>query len=399
VRIGWPGVGLAALALFACRAAPPSVGESVQDDAHPPQPWRQLTASEQATFDLGYAVFNTNFVPANRPAGRIDGLGPLFNSPSCDSCHNSRRRGRGPVSNGEAPSDLVIQLGTLLPDGTVKRGTDEYGYILNTAAIKGFKPEARVTIRYQERVRVLGDGTQVKLRAPLYEIDDLSGPVLPQATVLMPRLPPLAQGDGLLERVPRSELAHIAAEQSRGRAGIRGRVSELRVGQTATVGRFGWQASEPSVASQVGNAFAREMGLTNPVVGRIDCGSQDLACQSAPTGGTPEVQPELFEAVLAFQRLHAVPVRRLADPSSHGGRLFVRIGCAECHQPSLRVEIDGESGALIHPYTDLLLHDGRARTIEEAILWHAGEGRAASDGYARLPAGQRRALVSWVEGL
>jgi CxxC motif-containing protein (DUF1111 family) len=99
------------------------------------------------------------------------------------------------------------------------------------------------------------------------------------------------------------------------------------------------------------------MGLTNPVVGRIDCGSRDLACQSAPTGGTPEVEPELFEAVVTFQRLHAVPVQRLADPSSSGGRLFVRVGCAACHLPSLRVEIDGESRSVIRPYTDLLLHD------------------------------------------
>jgi hypothetical protein len=72
------------------------VGVSVQDDAHPPQPWRTLSSNEQAAFDLGYAVFNTLWVPANTPAGRIDGLGPLFNSPGCDTCHNSRRRGRGP---------------------------------------------------------------------------------------------------------------------------------------------------------------------------------------------------------------------------------------------------------------------------------------------------------------
>lgn len=432
---------LAMLALFACRAAPQSIGETVQDDAHPPQPWRKLATSEQAAFDLGYAVFNTDFVPANHPPGRIDGLGPLFNSQSCDSCHNSRRRGRGPFGEGDAPSDLVIQLGTLLPDGTVKRGTDEYGYILNTAAIKGFKPEARVTIRYEERVRVLGDGAQGKLRTPVYEIDGLSGPALPQATVLMPRLPPLVQGDGLLEQVPRSELARIAAEQSRGGAGIHGHISDVVVGTTVTVGRFGWQASEPSVASQIGNAFAREMGLTNAVVGRIDCGSQDVSCQSAPSGGTPEVEPELFDAVVTFQRLHAVPVQRLADPSSPGGRLFVRVGCAECHRPSLRVEIEGEPRAVVHPYTDLLLHDmgkgladrdiegkaarsewrtaplwgmnaayatgqkprllhdGRATSLEEAILWHDGEGRAAADRYARLSAEQRRALVSWVEGL
>ena len=187
-------VALATLALAAC-STPRSIGDSVQDAAHPPQAWRELTASEHAAFDLGYAVFNTDFVPANQPPGRIDGLGPLFNSPSCDTCHNSRRRGRGPLGDGDAPSDLVIQLGRRLPDGHVQRGTNEYGFVLNTAAIKGFRPEARVSISYAEQVRVLLDGTQVKLRAPSYHISDLSGPQLPRNTVLMPRLPPPVQGE------------------------------------------------------------------------------------------------------------------------------------------------------------------------------------------------------------
>src|SRR5262249_38391380 len=129
-------VALATLALAGCRT-PPSIGDSVQDDAHPPQAWRELTPAEHSAFDPGYAVFNTDFVPANHPPGRIDGLGPLFNSPSCDTCHNSRRRGRGPLGDGDAPSDLVIQLGLRLPDGRVQRGTDDYGFVLNTAAIKG----------------------------------------------------------------------------------------------------------------------------------------------------------------------------------------------------------------------------------------------------------------------
>jgi CxxC motif-containing protein (DUF1111 family) len=102
-----------------------SIGVTVQGDAHPPRSWRILTTEEQADFDLGYAVFNTEWVAANSPAGKIDGLGPIFNAQSCDACHNSRRRGRGPRGDGEAPSDLVIQLGSRLPDGTVQRVTPE----------------------------------------------------------------------------------------------------------------------------------------------------------------------------------------------------------------------------------------------------------------------------------
>src|SRR6202011_3264113 len=139
-------------------AAPPasaaarSIGTTVQQDAHPPHTWRALSSAEQAQFDLGYAVFNTEWVPANTPKGRIDGLGPLFNSHSCDACHNSRRRGRGPRGDGEAPSDLVVQLGRVSSGAAanrpVRRGSRDYGFVLNTSAIKGFDPEASVRVQY-----------------------------------------------------------------------------------------------------------------------------------------------------------------------------------------------------------------------------------------------------------
>ena len=415
-----------------------TVGETVQDDAHPPQSWRPLSSAEQSAFDLGYAVFNTEWVPANSPAGRIDGLGPLFNSQGCDACHNSRRRGRGPGGNGEAPSDLVIQLGRLLPDGSVRRGTDEYGYVLNTAAIKGFSPEAKVWIQYDERLETLADGPAIRLRQPRYRADHLSGPPLPPHTVLMPRLPPPVQGPGLLELVPRAELLRIAQSQRQNTLAVRGRIAWL---DATTIGRFGWQATEPSVASQVANAFSREMGLTTTLVSHIDCGGGDVACATAATGGSPEVEPVLFDAVVAFQRLHSVPLQRVTDESAQGAHLFRHVGCADCHREALPVATSDTTRTVIHPYTDLLvhdmgagladrdiegepvrsqwrtaplwgmhaavvtdqplrlLHDGRARSVEEAIAWHDGEGGGARAAFMHLSAQQRRELVLWIDAL
>jgi CxxC motif-containing protein (DUF1111 family) len=417
----------------------PAIGESVQEDAHPPHPWRTLSPDEQAKFELGYEVFNTEWVPANTPSGRIDGLGPVYNSHSCDACHNSRRRGRGPRGDGEAPSDLVFQIGTLQPDGTVRRGTTEYGFVLNPVATKGFTAEARISIRYEDRVRALKDGTQVTLHLPHYTVDKLSGPPLPAHTVLLPRMPPPVQGSGLLELVPQSELDRIAAEQRRN-----GSVHNHLPG-----GRFGWQATEPTVASQIASAFSREMGLTTPLMSRIDCGSADMACQNAPNGGTPEVEAELFEAVLFFQKLHAVPVAQLVSESEPGTRLFLTLGCGECHRTTLRViapsagagTAAGSTVAKIHPYTDLLLHDlgpgladrdiddklvhsewrtaplwgmhavavsgqpprflhdGRARSVEEAILWHDGEAWDARERFSALSQTDRRTLLEWMNEL
>jgi CxxC motif-containing protein (DUF1111 family) len=468
------------------------VGTTVQDDAHSPQPWRTLTASEQARFDTGYAVFNTEWAPANSPPGRIDGLGPSFNSQSCDSCHNSRRRGRGPRADGEAPSDLVIQLGQKITRTYVARGNPDYGYVLNTSAIRGFRPEARVSIAYEIRSVTLSDGTIVELREPRYQVRSLDGPKLLPNTVLMPRMPPPVQGAGLLELVPSAELERVSRLQHAAADAIRGRVGWLQtntheagagranvaadanivrvpanahtpradianvaadVGRPGArthgsradagrvVGRFGWQASEPTVASQIGVAFAREMGLTNPLESTDDCEPWNDVCRTAPSGGSPEVEPELFDAVVAFERWHSVPVVQTPDLSSQGARLFAATGCAQCHRTTLRIDAGTKDDAVIHPYTDLLLHemgdgladrtldgcavpglwrtaplwgmhaasvsgqpihllhDGRARSIEEAILWHDSEARAARERYAHSSAAQRRILTEWIGSL
>src|SRR5262245_61719512 len=102
------------------------------------------------------------------------------------------------------------------------------------------------------------------------------------------------------------------------------------------LGRFGWQATEPTLASLTAVAFAREMGLTNPLVSASDCGGWNVACRAAASGGSPEVEPDLFQAVVAFERWHAVPVERTPDPSSPGARLFQSTGCAECHRMTLK---------------------------------------------------------------
>jgi CxxC motif-containing protein (DUF1111 family) len=313
--------------------------------------------------------------------------------------------------------------------------------VLNTSAIKGFEPEASVRIEYEPRQVLLADGTSVELRQPRYHVENLSGPELPAATVLMPRMPPPVQGVGLLERVPQFELEQIASSERAATADIRGRISWLQMRRDRSIGRFGWQASEPTVASQIGVAFAREMGLTNPLVSGDDCGKWNVACRSAATGGSPEVAADLFDAVIAFERWHAVPVSKIVDESALGARLFESCGCADCHRANLRIDLGNEDHALIQPYTDLLLHtmgqgladrdlggtpvrslwrtaplwgmhaayvsgqplrllhDGRARSVEEAILWHGVEARRARDNYAHLSQQQRRALVEWIQGL
>jgi len=201
-------------------------------------------------------------------------------------------------------------------------------------------------------------------------------------------------------------------------------------------GRFGWQAGTRSVRDQTAKAFSREMGLHSADYPMDDCGD-DAACADAPEGGEPEVSEDFLRALTQFQSLLAVPQADALDgkAEAEGARLFRRTGCTACHLPSLPVEgIDGVHQ--IAAYTDLrrhdlgddladrridgvvvesrwrtaplwgiahlprggqlgLLHDGRARSVEEAILWHAGEADDARKAYMALPQAERALLTDW----
>lgn len=424
--------GYALAALVAAAACGGAAASSAADgyagfaDARNPPPYAPLDATERERYDLGHTLLNTHWVPAGTPsAGRRDGLGPLFNAASCDACHNNGARGQGLDKDGAAPAALVVQL-RRAGERNADIADPGYGHALNIGALDGFTPEADVQVRYVERGGAYPDGTRWTLREPRYELRALSAGPLAADTVIAPRLAPQLFGAGLLERVPDSELRTNAA-----RGG--GRLSRLPDGR---IGRFGWQATTATVEDQTATALSREMGLSSPLIGHDDCTERQRACRAAPSGGTPEVSPEFMQAFAAFQRHLAVPRTPMAarDESAR----FAALGCAACHRASVPVErVPGI--ATITPYTDLLLHDlgtgladrradgriepsafrtaplwglghaarrplallhdGRARSVEEAILWHDGEARAARRRFERLDADARRALLAWVTSL
>jgi len=411
---------------------------SIQPDARTPVSWRGLTAEEQARFDLGHAVFNTTWLPAGQGSGRRDGLGPVFNLGHCDGCHNSRRRGRGARSDvARAPGELVVQAGAW-QNGRLQRFHPRFGHLINTDAIDGFAPEAEVIIRYTALTRTRADGSEQRLWQPVYQVTPADGQPLPDDLVLMPRLASHVQGAGLLEQIPEQ----VIVDGARARPDRpQGMVSWLETPGGRQLGRFGWQASEPSIARQIAVAFAREMGLTTQLVPVIDCAAHDHACRNAANGGEPEVAQELFDAVVAFQQWEAV--RRTPDAAARlqqlaeGEHLFHSTGCADCH----RAQMPTLDGGVIAPYTDLLLHDlgpeladrtvagepipsrwrtaplwglstaqegarvlrlmhdGRARSVDEAIGWHGGSAAPARARYERLAPTQRQTLAGWVEAL
>jgi CxxC motif-containing protein (DUF1111 family) len=386
-------------------------------DARNPPPWTDIPAATRRNFDLGHTTFNTQWLPAGATGNA--GLGPQFVENSCDACHDDGARGRPPTASGGFSNSFVMQLGGALTS---------YGHVLNTRAIDGHIPEGRITVTMRERSSRYADGQRWTLQEPRYAVNSLAMGALPADTVLRPRIGPALFGVGLLDAVQQTSVDAIREAQP---ANLRG----------STGGRFGWQGDAISLVDQTALAFSREMGLTSEIQPQDDCTPAQPACRNAQQNGTPELSERLFHSVTTFQFLLAAPARAMIDPAADtaGAALFARTGCAACHVPELPVPRD--SGAIrIDPHTDLLLHDlgkgladrtvagksvtsrwrtaplwglayalqtgpvallhdGRAASIEEAILWHEGQASAARRRFMAMDAASRRQLLDWIATL
>ncbi|NUB46260.1 c-type cytochrome [Fertoebacter nigrum] len=353
------------------------------------------------------------------------------------------------VPGGTGPAGIADYLATL-PD-------PNYGEQLQDLAIAGQAAEGRMVITYTETPVTLADGSVVSLRAPSYAVADLGyGPLHPDV-MLSPRVAPQMIGLGLLEAIPAADILALADPDDADGDGISGRpniVWSVEY-QVPMLGRFGLKAGAPTVRQQSAAAFAGDMGLSNPLFPDPsgECTMAQTLCRDAPAGQEPglrdglEVDGQSLDLVTFYSRNLGVPARRgMDDPQVLRGKaVFHDLGCAACHTPkhvTHRLHDQPEqSFQLIWPYTDLLLHDmgegladnrpearatgrewrtpplwgiglsatvtghsqflhdGRARNLLEALLWHGGEAQTARDGVAALPAPDRAALIAFLESL
>jgi CxxC motif-containing protein (DUF1111 family) len=387
-----------------------------------------------------------------------DGLGPLFNAASCESCH--RGGGRGTISTLlvklSIPPQSAIQQAALDSHQLKEIGDPVYGTQLQDHAIAGVFREGSPRIALREVATRLGDGTTVTLQEPTYSVPAPYYGPLHADVMLSPRLGPPMIGLGLLEGVPAEDILALADADDRNGDGISGRPNYALDPATGKVllGRFGWKAGNPTLRVQAAAAFFNDIGISTSVFPSAsgDCTRRQTVCIGMPGAGDGVRESEASDGILdrtvLFVSTVGVPARRQADDATvlAGQRSFVGLGCAACHNPSLVTAANAPNPAhrsqRIWPYTDLLLHDmgdgladrrpegeasgsewrtaplwgiglanvvaggnarylhdGRARTLPEAILWHGGEAQSARDAFAALSAAERDALVAFLMSL
>ncbi|RFZ88614.1 thiol oxidoreductase [Shinella sp. WSJ-2] len=424
-----------------------------------------ITFKERETFKLGNALFQKLWVSSPSSTQASDGLGPLYNARSCQSCHIKDGRGHPPEDTADATS-MFLRLARpaatpeeaaalknfqvmSLPDPT-------YGRQLQDQAITGLKAEGRMVIAYTEQSVTLAGGDVVRLRRPTYSVADLAYGTLDATTTLSPRVTQPMLGLGLIEAIHAADILALADPDDANGDGISGKAAiavDPKTGKPA-LGRFGWKAQSATVRQQSADAFAFDIGISTPEVPlhQGDCMPAQTACIERPDGaqkrlGDAEAPPPVMDLVTFYAENLAVPARRKASfaETLAGKRLFYETGCVSCHHPKFVTRRDAANAAqafqLIWPYSDFLLHDmgegladgqqvgvasgqewrtpplwgigltktvnghtfflhdGRARSLTEAILWHGGEGQKSRDRFATLEKHDRDALLTFLESL
>ena len=393
------------------------------------------SATIQDKHDVGQEGFRRNFAK-QAINGKIR-LGPLFNNVSCVSCHTGN--GRGTTSFGRKGSETILKVSQAtgkpsMPGGPVPlRG---FGLQIHDHARGKAKPDAHLDLVWELIQGSYEDNSPYELRRPNISVIPRRGKTFPSDAMTSLRRAPPVFGAGLLDAIDPSTIRSLADPDDADHDGISGRpnlVWNLQA-KKQTLGKFGFKAAAPTLAQQIAAAYTNDMGVTNPLV-RV--GHDE-----------PDISQKILDATTFYNRTLAVPVARSQDAAreKRGQDLFVSLGCNACHTMTITTgssSVSELSHQTIHPFTDLLLHDmgpgladgraefqatgnewrttplwgigltetvlsgeevtylhdGRARTLAEAILWHGGESQAATDRFKALTEEQRTDLIFFLRSL
>lgn len=406
-------------------------------------PAANIFGSDLAIHLEGDAQFEQAFVTA--PAQVNNGLGSIFNNTSCVSCHPKDGRAAFPTN--------FLNLSGLLLRSSVS-GTDDhggpnpvpgFGTQIQNQAVFGTLPEARYQVTFETKNEILADGTTVTLRKPIITLFE-TYMAFPADGMLSPRIATPVFGLGLLEAIPENNLLALQDINDNNNDQISGKANYVwdPIANQLAIGRFGWKAGAPNVLVQCAGAYVDDMGVTNYVFPN-ETGANQFNGQDG-LNDDPEISNAILDQVAFYCRTLGVPAPRNITNQSvkNGARIFEQIDCSKCHTPKQQTgfhSITALANQTIFPYTDLLLHDmgedladnrpdflatgnewktrplwgigltqvinghtnflhdGRARNITEAILWHGGEALNAKNKFKQLSVKDRNDLLTFINSL
>lgn len=418
------------------------------------RPAANLSSENFDRFQVGNSFFRTSWVAAPSSTTARDGLGPTLNSISCTGCHINDGRGAPPTVQGDPFTSMLVRLS--IPGKNANGGPlpdPNYGTQLQNRAISGVTAEGNVEIFYEEIGGEFADGESYSLRKPTYFFKNLQFGEMHEDIRMSPRTAPAMIGLGLLEAIPEEQILAYADPGDANQDGISGKPNYVWdiAAQKKNLGRFGWKANQPNLRQQSAGAFNGDLGLTSSLFPAENCTSSQLDCQQAFSGVNEGEQYEITDPMLDFVAAYSsslgVPARRNWTDSRvlQGKKLFQEAKCDACHISKYTtraiVGFPEFAGQTIRPYTDLLLHDmgegladnredfeasgtewrtpplwgiglletvnghtnllhdGRARNFEEAILWHGGEAEASREAFKKMEKSDREALVQFLKSL
>ena len=417
------------------------------------QPVPGLTHSQLQKFKAGEKQFRAPWVVFPLLGGEW-GLGPTFLANSCVGCHVQAGRGRTFDQAGSIVFQQLLRLS--LPGEGADGGPvphPNYGdqlqvFGVNVGLKENLKPgEGELYVDWLPEPVRLPDGTEVELRKPAIRVEKLNFGPLEDKVLTSLRNTQVVFGMGYLEAVDEEDILALAALQRT--QGLNGRPNYVRddINQRTALGRFGWKANQPSVRQQIAAAFHGDMGVTSSLYIEENCPPVQTACRAMPPGNRPELLDYSWDELNFWSvALDAPPARDQDNPKVIRGRQsFEKARCAQCHVPEMRTghypRLPEISKKTFRAYTDLLLHDmgpgladgrpdfkagprdwrtaplwgiglsmqvngssnllhdGRARNVLEAILWHGGEAQTSRDLFAELSKEEREDLIAFVNSL
>jgi len=401
-----------------------------------------LSQKEQEKFVLGKSFFSIPWVEAPSATTARDGLGPLFSANACISCHPHNGAGSVFTLDGTISRSLVTRFAKKnqkdFHNGFI--GDSVYGAQLSINGVKDVPFEGKPTLQYKKIIEKYPDGTKVILKKPILGVKDLHYGKLEEDTTISNRLAQPLVGMGWIGKIEEQDiLKNVDTNDSNG-DGIKGKANWVfdKFNNKISLGRFTWKASVATLKEQSAEAFINDMGLTTTIYPKKNCTTYQKECLDAPKGRDAiDVPDERLEAVSFYLSNLKVPKPTKTKEFIEGEKLFETIGCTKCHIPSFEA-----NQRTIFPYSDFLLHDmgkdlsddgrgefealpnewrtqplwgigkrgavlgqsnylhdGRATTIEEAILWHGGEAKGIKERFKALDKKQREKILRFLRGL